>query len=499
MTRLRVENLSHSERERLPISDVHSESLNIWGAAEMDPYRKQRTRLLSTVSAHYPPAEAQVVRRAFDLATVAHQHNEGPEKLRYRKVLAPDGSRVPYMVHVMAGAELLAGAVRRDPLDSGAVLHIKQEPYNAEIVAGFLLHDVVEDTRYRGIEKSAWYPAIDGYLEDAGCESPRARNRITCMVRAVTKYETDELEELKPAIVESPLYHMMRSKLTVPVDYEPRVEQEVVRAIADTWKVFTTVADDRLLETEEDQFRAFFGALLIKFHDNEDNLHTPGTKPSGILRREAFAVLSRIMGFPVASRLAVRLASYTSLGDPDTVLQSSPHEQKTIHRYCELTARDEVPSVQLNSMDVDPQAVRVQLPIVTLQEKRGAADGSLSYALQYRIRMDAQQLNRLPLECVVCLDGKEYTAQQIKAEIHKVMRAGGRAVQYYEVLGHTPHETVAILKLVDDQPWPQDMLGRDTRSLDPSKVPEWNVIKNSLFPGLSAFLDTWGKIDRLAS
>ena len=197
-------------------------------------------RLDAAIAEHYPQADLEPVRNAFEFAKEAHK-----EQLR--------ASGEPYVTHPIAVAQILA-ELGLDPV----------------AVQGALLHDIPEDTGY----------SLTDVEERFGPEVARLVDGVTKLSKFSTlSHEEQQAENIRKmflAMAEdirvvliklADRLHNMRTLAPLPAEKRARIARQTMEIYAPLaerlgiWQIKWELEDLAFKELEPDQFRALAGQL----------------------------------------------------------------------------------------------------------------------------------------------------------------------------------------------------------------------------------------------
>jgi hypothetical protein len=461
-------------------------------------------KFLEHVDAQYSESDAQLITDSAILATVLHQFNDS-EDARFRHGTHEDDthSQIPYMEHPLGAASILAGMPSEIDVVTGHEKHVKipvlQNPMKATIVSAALLHDVLEDCTYAGESGEALKQRIVAYL-GAGTDA----QKVMKIVEAVTKFDKVEVaklqddhplrdEELYKAICDQTL---ARSEDNDSEDVHAKIQDQVERTLMDTFKMFSTsfIGEDGLPHMDDESLELFFSAFAVKAHDIEHNLSTPGEKgvrSDKLIRAHTFAVLARVLGYPVASRLGIHLIS----GNQYSMSQDShAAELQMVEDYAESEREREKGKrlrIYTPNGKIPCNSTANQIPIL-LQTERDSMGGHIDPSLQHLIKLPDDDMRQLDdsekvkiqfggnftrlLRKLIPTVVRRYDGLRIEGRIHQVIEAWGRKQLYFDVETKIKgkKKTLAILHIMDEQPTGYDVIKQDS-TIPASTPPEAGV------------------------
>ncbi len=409
----------------------------------------------------YSERDAAKILQTFHTVTVLYQNNENDtEGLRKRE---DHSGRRPFIIeHSLAITTTLAGMRREVPITfpDGEVhtLVVKQNPMNAAGVCAALWHDVKEDVKFERVEGDQWDDVMRAHFGDY-----EHTEDIVTLVNAVTKVDRSTAETFKKQITKTDLYKkIIKNVRSLEQDTpEEEIEMQVVRTLLDMQKLYETTLGKPGSKPDDHAFKLFFTAFAIKAHDIENNLET-SVKSDKLIRAHIFAVMARVLGLPVASRLAVHLIANNRYGIEGDVEHISEDQwdvlRSFLHLEADFIASENTPEISIDGNKLDVAAI--QLPILTRDELKKRRN-TKSFAPQFLLNIkEKDQFDSVyssilgsKSEFDVSVNGLQYRARKITARIHDMLR-GVRKVAYVEVFELVENYEMlkAILRVDDGSP-----------------------------------------------
>lgn len=451
----------------------------------------------------YNAPDRKLIFGALDLAIVAHERN-GIVQNRTRK-----DKVTPYIKHPVEIAGALAGMDRSILLpiseheDATVVLPVRQHPYKAEVVVAGLLHDVLEDV-YLPIAIDGdsniktnigrkqgdihWPELIGAHLKFAGATEKQVR-AVNVMVQAVTKYlHHDFAASVREGIIDSDLFPTFINAVQRRGANKSSVvvEREVVRTLSDLHRMFAVCFPkwhDGGTQITNESLELFFGALVIKLHDIENNLET-GVRSDKIIRAHLLAHFARFFGFPVASRLGVHLIVNNEYDITRVGEGVNADAIKMVMKYCDEEKDPTLrPELKTGPLTIRPEAT--QIPITTYAEQQ-EHDGTHKHSpvLQYKCTVGDEvfgYLGQAGERSVSITDQKGFDLKRINTSIQELIREYGRQVEYYRI-ERIDGESIGVVRFQDAQPNAHSVLAQGS-AIGGKKVPEHRLLKR--FDGTS--------------
>lgn len=394
------------------------------------------------------------------LAAVAHQRNEREEKRR-RKTTGE-----PYIAHPLAIAHSLLG---ESPYPDVPTQYLSRA-YDVELALSALLHDVVEDTRYRGISGREWLGALQVHLQQYEIYEPGIAQRVTRNVNALTDFgKIDDMpQDVHDALLESEIVRSRAEELSRMPGMSDDVDEHKeasVKAMGAIVHIFQ-VADE--CEDPAERLRTLASCLTIKAHDVLNNLGDGMMTGYKVARALELAAISRYMGSDASTALLMRLAPLYDLGSPDDGLLRPSDQSALADLHAARLIQDDfllTDGKQPVLIGISPQA---ELPVLTHSEV--SSDGpDVRFGVQLRFQANGIQAvlnSKEQLYVQQGLGGEHHPMQPIDVPIHEILRSLGRDVAYYKL------PSGVVVKIMDGQPTVCDVLTTGSGSEDILSVPE---------------------------
>lgn len=297
------------------ISKNHDLSMNFFGSNFIDVLKKDSALtkkidiFMRNINNKYHPNEANLIRRALVIGTVAHQKNEN-EKKRYRKAKSGGSEPTAYFIHPIEMAEKMIEGLTFDWIT----------------IVATLLHDVSEDVKLSGIEgREAWLSNITELYKDTGYQYLLASIIDGVTERKIFSNKSNYREEVKyERLKKTPMYKMIESYIerggvrhmnSEKKEVYLEDKREIMEVVYNLEHLFLSAT-----ETPED-LRIFF----IKIADVWHNLQSPEwIKDIKVLRGRIAASLADLLGWDsMRDDIIISLSKITDVTTP-----FSPHVNK---------------------------------------------------------------------------------------------------------------------------------------------------------------------------
>src|SRR3989339_724792 len=445
---------------------------------------------MDNVSQKYQPIQANLIRRAVVLGTVAHQNNEIETK-RFRKAGNGNENPTPYFIHPIEMAESMISSSKENPT------------FDWITIAATLLHDVPEDVKLNGVEgRDAWLSTITEAYKDTGYQY-----MLTSIIDGVTERKlpsrnTDnETEKLYERLEKSPMYKMIIGyikhggirHIKEDVNY---IDSETRKSVSE---VVYNLENLFLSATQSpEELRIFF----IKIADVWHNLQSPEwVKDIKVLRGRIAAGLAELLGWNLMrNKIIVSLAKITDVSTP----YSSHTEKKSKALFNDgfLSYLDEEQSADLGiAKQIIPQMLdnpkslpvsfKVGFPIPHSETKNplfAPYEGEETTLPQPEIDITMSNelfdnLTKVSNRFGVLVEDSRnthgMTFVSIKNKSHlmgnTLSMLGRRQTELFVKPGNRKSFTMSI---EDDQPHIIDMFTLQSKNILPTQIPEFGLFNN---------------------